>query len=156
MAKICTFNPVRPIRVTREQKRRLIVSLLNWPDLDQTAPALRDIDSVAENQTGHEMKKTPRNAIRALGPAAALLLVALQSSLAQDVRVPCSALSRNSHGGWEVLAPVMLQIEGRLLGPIVGTIFEPGTTTTNGIKINEVLDRACQEAHTVNVSGIPK
>jgi exosome complex RNA-binding protein Rrp42 (RNase PH superfamily) len=50
----------------------------------------------------------------------------------------------------------MLQIEGRLLGPIVGTIFEPGTTMTNGIKINEVLDRACQEAHAVNVSGFRK
>jgi hypothetical protein len=102
------------------------------------------------------MIKTPRNAIRALCLAAALLLVALQPSLAQDERVPCSAFSRNSHGAWEVLALVMLQIEGRLLGPIVGTIFEPGTTMTNGIKINEVLDRACQEAHAVNVSGFRK
>ena len=100
--------------------------------------------------------KTSRNAIRALGLAAALLLVALRPSLAQDVRVPCSAFSRNSHGSWEVLAPVMVQIEGRLLGPIVGTIFEPGTTTTNGIKMNEVLDRACQQVHAVNVSGFAK
>ena len=111
---------------------------------------------MSENQTGHEMIEKRRNAIRALGLAAALLLVALQASLAQDVRVPCSAFSRDARGGWQVLAPVMLQIEGRLLGPIVGTIFEPRTTTTNGIKINEVLDRACQEAHTLNVSGVPK
>lgn len=88
----------------------------------------------------------PCSAIRMLSLAAAagLLLLAVQPTLAQAVTVPCSAFSRNSDGGWKVLAPVMLEVDGRLLGPIVGTMFEPGTTTTNGIKINEVLDRACQ------------
>jgi hypothetical protein len=89
--------------------------------------------------------KTFRNAIRTLGLAsAALPLVTLQPGLAQDVRIPCSAFSRNFHGAWKVLAPVMLEIDGRLLGPTVGSMFEPGATTTNGIKMNEVLDRACQ------------
>ena len=89
--------------------------------------------------------KTFYNAIRTLGLAsAALTLVTLRPSLAQDVRVPCSAFSRNSHGAWKVLAPVMLDVDDRLLGPTVGSMFEPGATTTNGIKMNEVLDRACQ------------
>ena len=51
-------------------------------------------------------------------------------------------LSRNTDDDWKVLAPVMLHIDGRLLGPMVGTTFEPGTTT-NGIAISEVLDREC-------------
>lgn len=88
--------------------------------------------------------KPPGHTIRTLSLALGLLLLAVQLTLAQDLTVPCSAFSRNSHGGWKVLAPVMLQIDGRLLGPIVGTTFEPDTTTTNGIKINEVLDRRCQ------------
>ena len=37
----------------------------------------------------------------------------------------------------------MLHIDGRLLGPIVGTTFEPGTMT-NGINMSEVLDRECR------------
>jgi hypothetical protein len=92
------------------------------------------------------MMKAPRNTIFTLSLAAAagLLLLAVRPALAQAVAVPCSAFSRNSHGDWKVLAPVILEVGGRLLGPIVGRIFEPGTVTTNGIKINEVLDRACQ------------
>ena len=88
--------------------------------------------------------KAPRNTVRTLSVAAGLLMLIVRPTLAQDATVTCSAFSRNSHGGWKVLAPVMLQIDGRLLGPIVGTMFEPGTTTTNGLKISEVLDRACQ------------
>jgi len=37
----------------------------------------------------------------------------------------------------------MLHINGRLLGPIVGTTPEPGTMT-NGINMSEVLDRECR------------
>lgn len=91
-----------------------------------------------------EMMKASRNTVRTLSVAAGLLLLIVRPTLAQDATVPCSAFSRNSDGGWKVLAPVMLEVDGRLLGPIVGTMFEPGTITRNGIKINEVLDRACQ------------
>jgi hypothetical protein len=55
-------------------------------------------------------------------------------------------LRRNANGGWKVLAPVMLEIDGRLLGPMVGTNLESGTAT-NGITMSEVLDRECRGVH---------
>lgn len=73
---------------------------------------------------------------------ASLILLCVQPSLGQNIVVPCSAFARNTNGGWKVLAPVMLQIDGSLLGPIVGSTLGPGTTT-NGIKMSEVLDREC-------------
>ena len=65
-------------------------------------------------------------------------------SLGQAFPVPCSAFAHNADGSWRVLAPVMLDIDGRLLGPIVGTTFAPGSVA-NGIKISEVLDRECYD-----------
>ena len=43
-----------------------------------------------------------------------------------------------------MLAPVMLDIDGRMLGPIVGTAFAP-ESSANGIKISELLDHACSD-----------
>jgi hypothetical protein len=40
----------------------------------------------------------------------------------------------------------MLEIDGRLLGPMVGTTLEPGRAT-NGITMSEVLDRECRGVH---------
>src|SRR3954467_4485842 len=50
---------------------------------------------------------------------ASLVMLGAEPSLAQSVAVPCSAFTRNGDGEWKVLAPVMLHIDGRLLGPIV-------------------------------------
>ena len=77
---------------------------------------------------------------------ASLFVLSAEPSLGQSVDVPCSAFSRNANGDWKVLAPVMLEIDGRLLGPMVGTILEPGTAT-NGIAVSDVLDRECRGVH---------
>jgi hypothetical protein len=61
---------------------------------------------------------------------------------AADASIPCSAFMRNGHGGWRVLAPVMLDFSDRLYSPTVGTIFPPGSTQ-NGIEMNDVLDQQC-------------
>src|ERR1044071_7357033 len=77
--------------------------------------------------------RAPRNRLCLLSLAVAgLVLLSIEPSLGEDLAVPCSAFSRNGDGDWKVLAPVMLHIEGRLFGPIVGTTFAPGTMT-NGI-----------------------
>ncbi len=61
---------------------------------------------------------------------------------AADASIPCSAFMRNGHGGWRVLAPVMLDFSDRLYSPTVGTIFPPGSTQ-NGIEMSDVLDQQC-------------
>ena len=63
-------------------------------------------------------------------------------SLAQRYPVPCSAFSRNISGGWTVRAPVMLDLGGTLLAPMVGTTFAAGSTM-HGIEMSDVLDRNC-------------
>jgi hypothetical protein len=63
-------------------------------------------------------------------------------SLAQSTSVPCSAFSRNGSGGWRVTGPVMLDLGGRLLAPMVGTTFNAGSTM-HGIEMSTVLDREC-------------
>jgi hypothetical protein len=89
-------------------------------------------------------KCDPMRAVCQLSLAvASLALLSVVPSLAQSLAVPCSAFSRNADGGWKVLAPVMLDIDGRLLGPLVGSTFAPGRAT-NGIKVSEVLDRECR------------
>jgi len=70
--------------------------------------------------------------------AASLVLLSAEPSMGQNVAVPCSAFARNAEGGWKVLAPVMLNLDGRLLGPMVGTIFAAGST------MNGLLDRECR------------
>ena len=56
--------------------------------------------------------------------------------------VPCSAFSRSGAGGWKVLAPVMLNLDGRLYSPTVGTTFAAGSMQ-HGIEMSDVLDRNC-------------
>jgi hypothetical protein len=56
--------------------------------------------------------------------------------------VPCSAFARNADGGWKVLAPVMLYIGGRPLGPMVGSTLPTGSMP-NGVKVSEMLDQEC-------------
>ena len=88
--------------------------------------------------------RAPRNRLCRLSLAvASLVLISIEPSLGEDLAVPCTAFARNGDGDWKVLAPVMLHIDGRLLGPMVGTTVAPGTVT-NGIRISEVLERDCR------------
>ena len=80
---------------------------------------------------------------RLTAAATSLVLLSVGPSLGQNLAVPCTAFARNADGGWKVLAPVMLNIDGRLLGPMVGTIFAAGSTM-NGLKMSEVLDHKCR------------
>src|SRR5438270_11274037 len=88
------------------------------------------------------MKTRSNHPYRLSLAVASVVLLSTGPGLAQSATVPCSAFTRNDAGEWKVLAPVMLHIDGRLLGPIVGSTFEAGTMT-NGIDLSEVLDRAC-------------
>jgi len=81
------------------------------------------------------------NRLSRLSMAAAVLLSA-EPSLGQSVPVPCSAFARTTHGGWKVLAPVMLYIDGRPLGPMVGSTL-PAESMPNSINVSEALDREC-------------
>jgi hypothetical protein len=54
---------------------------------------------------------------------------------------PSLALARHAHG-WKVLAPVMLDIDGRLLAPMVGTTLV-SASATYGTKVIKALDREC-------------
>lgn len=73
--------------------------------------------------------------------AASVVLLSAGPSLGQSVPIPCSAFARHAYG-WKVMAPVMLDIDGRLFGPMIGTTLAVGSAT-NGGKLNEVLDREC-------------
>ena len=93
--------------------------------------------------------KTSRNRPSPIGAATAaavLMLSALASSPVQaragDPSMPCSAFSRSAGGGWRVLAPVMLDLGGRIYSPTVGTIF-PAGTMQGGIEMSNLLDREC-------------
>src|SRR4051794_40006648 len=74
--------------------------------------------------------------------AVILALYSTAPSLGQSTPVPCSAFSRDIDGGWKVLAPVMLYIGGRPLGPVVGSTLHAGSAH-NGGQISEVLDQQC-------------
>jgi len=56
--------------------------------------------------------------------------------------VPCSAFARGVDGDWRVLAPVMVFIGGRPLGPMVGSTLSTGSMP-NGNKVAEMLDQEC-------------
>ena len=77
--------------------------------------------------------------------SAAVLALTAGPSLAQSTSVPCSAFSRNGSGGWRVTGPVMMDLGGRLLAPMVGTTFDAGSTM-HGIEMSTVLDRECGNA----------
>ena len=81
-------------------------------------------------------------AARAIAGGAAVLMLSAAPSLAQRDLVPCSAFSRNAYGGWTVLAPVMLDLGGRIYSPMVGTTFGTGSMH-NGVELSDVLDRDC-------------
>jgi hypothetical protein len=76
--------------------------------------------------------------------AASVVLLSAVPSLGQVVPIPCSAFARHDHG-WKVLAPVMLDIDGRLLAPTVGTTLVAGSAI-NGLKLKEALDRECRSS----------
>jgi hypothetical protein len=78
--------------------------------------------------------------------AASVVLLSAGPGFGQRLPIPCSAFSRHADG-WKVLAPVVLDIDGRLLAPTVGTIFTAGSAT-NGVKLNEMLDHECGEQVT--------
>jgi hypothetical protein len=85
---------------------------------------------------------TLRNRFYRLGIAAAsVLLLSAAPSLARSMPLPCSAFAHHAYG-WKVLAPVMLDIDGRLFGAMVGTTLAVASAT-NGGQLNEVFDREC-------------
>jgi hypothetical protein len=88
------------------------------------------------------MNKLAGKPARAIAAAVGLLLLSAVPSLAERDLVPCSAFSRNAHGGWTVRAPVMLDLGGALLAPMVGTTFAAGSAM-HGIEMSDVLDRQC-------------
>jgi len=91
---------------------------------------------------------TSRNRLRLLALGAAATLVVGTGTThsvvakAADGPIPCSAFSRNSAGGWRVLAPVTFAFGDRLYSPMVGTTFTAGSTQ-NGIEMSDVLDQQC-------------
>jgi hypothetical protein len=87
------------------------------------------------------MTKRDNRLCRLCLAAAGFVLLSAGPSLCQSVPIPCSAFARQAHG-WKVLAPVMLDIEGRVFGPMVGTTLA-AASTTNGSQLHEVLDREC-------------
>jgi hypothetical protein len=77
--------------------------------------------------------------------AVSLVLLGTAPSLGRSMPVPCSAFARNADGGWRVLAPVMLYIGARPLGPMVGSTL-PAGSMPNGVNVSEVLDQECGKA----------
>ena len=74
-------------------------------------------------------------------PTVAALLLTLGALPPANARpgapsLPCPAFSRNGAGGWTVLAPVMIDLGGRIYSPIVGTTFSAGAMA-------DLLDREC-------------
>jgi hypothetical protein len=63
-------------------------------------------------------------------------------SLAQRESIPCSAFARTPYGAWRVLSPVMLDLNGRLYSPTVGTTFAAGSMQ-NGLEMSDMLDQQC-------------
>ena len=74
--------------------------------------------------------------------AVSIVLLSAEPGIGQNVPIPCSAFARTTHGDWKVLAPVMLYIDGRPLGPMVGSTL-PAESIPNSIKVSEALDREC-------------
>ncbi len=83
-----------------------------------------------------------RNRLGALALVAGVILLAAGPSRAQNAALPCDAFARTPHGGWRVLGPVMLDLNGRLYSPTVGTTFGAGATH-NGVEVSDELDRHC-------------
>ena len=90
------------------------------------------------------MTKLRNHLCRLSVAAASVVLLSAGPILGQSVPIPCSAFARHAYG-WKVLAPVMLDIGGRLLAPTVGTTLAAGSAI-NGVKLNEALDRECRNS----------
>jgi hypothetical protein len=88
------------------------------------------------------MKKSRYHFYRPALAAASIALLSATPSLAQSEAVPCSAFARNAAGAWRVLAPIMLDLNGRLYSPTVGTVFA-GSSMQNGIEMSDLLDQQC-------------
>jgi hypothetical protein len=73
---------------------------------------------------------------------ACVVLLGAEPGLGQGMPVPCTAFARNADGGWQVLAPVILFIDGRPLGPMVGSVL-PAPSIPNSINASKTLDREC-------------
>jgi hypothetical protein len=84
-----------------------------------------------------------RDRLRLIVAAASACLLSVSPSFGENMPVPCSAFARHAYGDWKVLAPVILDIDGRLLAPTVGTTFSAGSMVY-GLKMSEVLDRKCR------------
>ena len=87
------------------------------------------------------MTKLHNRLCRLCVAAASVVLLSAEPSLGQSVPIPCSAFAHHAYG-WKVLAPVMLEINGRLFGPMVGTTLAVGPATSGG-RLNQLLDREC-------------
>ena len=74
--------------------------------------------------------------------ASLVLLTADPSRAVEATAMPCSAFARNAYGGWRVLSPVTLAIDGTLYSPMVGTTLAAGSMQ-NGIEMSDVLDQQC-------------
>jgi len=88
-----------------------------------------------------------RSRIRLWGFVAAVVLLAGAAVLsagakAADGPIPCSAFQRNGSGGWRVLAPVTMDIGGRLYSPIVGSTLAAGSIQ-RGVEMSDLLDQQC-------------
>ena len=70
------------------------------------------------------MTKLHNRLCRLCVAAASVVLLSTGPSLGQSVPIPCSAFARHAYG-WKVLAPVMMDIDGKLLAPTVGSISPP-------------------------------
>jgi hypothetical protein len=78
--------------------------------------------------------------------AVSIVLLSAEPGLGQNVPIPCSAFARTADGDWKVLAPVMLYIDGRPLGPMVGSTLPAESIPS--IKLSEALDRECRNKVT--------
>jgi hypothetical protein len=82
-----------------------------------------------------------RNRLGRFAAACSVVLLTAGPALAQGPAM-CSAFSRTAAGGWTVLAPVAIGVDGRVLSPTVGTTFVAGSSL-HGVRMTDVLDREC-------------
>jgi hypothetical protein len=83
----------------------------------------------------------PRKHLGRLAAACFIALLTAAPALAQSPAM-CSAFSRTAAGGWTVLAPVAISVDGLVLSPTVGTTFAAGSSI-HGVEMTDVLDREC-------------
>jgi hypothetical protein len=88
------------------------------------------------------MKIFPNRYGRLVWATASIILLSAGPGLAQSAAIPCSAFARSAGGSWRVLDPVMLNLNGRLYAPTVGTVLGAGSMQ-NGIEMSDVLDQQC-------------